>query len=299
LRANLEIYCQEHNITPREDTSNADTTYLRNYIRRDVMTALKIANPQVEQSLLRLAEIVNTDLDYVEREYERVVAPYTKFRSTGVQIERQFFQSLHPALQRQYFYNNVPRLDPDCQAGFDHILHAIEIGVRGEVGSIAEFPGGVHLRVDYEMLHLERSDSIVSSNEGYLLIPEGACLKISIPGKTIIPNTDWSLQCMRTNSSEYASLRLELFVPRDARLILRTRQSGDRIELAGMSGHTQSVKKLMINRKIPRHLRSKIPIIEVNDKIAAMLVKDMWIVANSFNNIIDDSCKYLFFANFS
>jgi tRNA(Ile)-lysidine synthetase-like protein len=88
-------------------------------------------------------------------------------------------------------------------------------------------------------------------------------------------------------------------VPRNARVILRTRQSGDRIELAGMSGHTQSVKKLMINRKIPRHLRSKIPIIEVNDKIAAMLVKDMWIVANSFNNIIDDSCKYLFFANFS
>jgi tRNA(Ile)-lysidine synthetase-like protein len=297
--ANLEMYCQKHNIAPREDSSNADTAYLRNYIRHDVTPVLKMVNPQVEQSLLRLAEIVNTDLDYVEQGYERFVAPYTKFRSTGVQIERQFFQSLHPALQRQYFYINVPRLYPDCQAGFDHILHAIEIGVRGEVGSIAEFPGGVHLRVDYEMLYLERSEAIISSNEGYLLIPEGVRLEISIPGETMIPNANWSLHCVQVNSSEYSSPSLELCVPHNASVILRTRQSGDRIELAGMSGHTQSLKKLMINRKITRQLRSKIPIIEVNDKIAAILVQDMWIVANPFNNIIDDSCKYLFFANFS
>jgi tRNA(Ile)-lysidine synthase len=263
------------------------------------MTVLKTVNPQVEQSLLRLAEIANTDLDYVEREYERVVAPYTVVKSIGVQIDRQLFQSLHPALQRRYFYINVLRLCPNCAVGLEHIIRAIELGVRGDIGSIAEFPGGVQLRVDYQMLHLEMSDSIAFSNEDYLIIPDETCLEISIPGVTIIPNANWSLHCVQTTSSEYLSPTLELYVPHNARVILRTRQSGDRIELAGMSGHTQSLKKLLINRKIPRQFRSKIPIIEVNNKIAAILVQDMWIVSNSFNNIIDDSCKYLFFANFS
>lgn len=52
-RAELEQYAREHEISWREDVSNATTDYERNFIRHRVLPLLKEINPSLEQTILR------------------------------------------------------------------------------------------------------------------------------------------------------------------------------------------------------------------------------------------------------
>lgn len=50
-RNELQKYAQDHNITWREDASNAETKYIRNKLRHDVIPGLKEVNPQFLKAL--------------------------------------------------------------------------------------------------------------------------------------------------------------------------------------------------------------------------------------------------------
>lgn len=57
-RQELVDYAQKHQITWREDASNQDTHYERNFIRHEVMPLLQSINPKVEDALNKHASIV-------------------------------------------------------------------------------------------------------------------------------------------------------------------------------------------------------------------------------------------------
>ena len=63
---------------------------------------------------------------------------------------------------------------------------------------------------------------------------------------------------------------------------LRTRRPGDRFAPLGLDGHTQTLKKWMIDHKIPQAIRNQIPILIVNGEIAALIVGTQWIISELF-----------------
>ncbi len=76
-RNDIVDYCEKNNISYREDSSNAETKYIRNKIRHKVIPVLKEINPSIENTLVETAgrisdinEIVN---EYIKSIEERVV----------------------------------------------------------------------------------------------------------------------------------------------------------------------------------------------------------------------------------
>lgn len=65
-RAEIEDYLQTHRLSHVEDSTNADTHYARNRLRRELWPRLATINPALERSIGRTAEIVRSENDYLD-----------------------------------------------------------------------------------------------------------------------------------------------------------------------------------------------------------------------------------------
>ena len=54
----------------------------------------------------------------------------------------------------------------------------------------------------------------------------------------------------------------------DAKLLARTWRPGDRMKPAGMNGHSKSLQDIFTDRKVPRSLRHRLPVVESDGEIA-------------------------------
>ena len=62
-----------------------------------------------------------------------------------------------------------------------------------------------------------------------------------------------------------------------AKFGLRTRRTGDRFKQKGMGGPiSEKLKDWMIDRKIPRYLRDRVPLVTVDGDIIAICLKQTW-----------------------
>jgi len=155
-RAEIEAYCQEHHLVPRHDSTNADTSLLRNAIRLEVLPFLAHYSPHVKPALARLAEIAAVEDEYVEQH----VLLFTKSAAVTVlkqriSIDREAFHGLHSALQRRVLLWTAAQLGHTENTSANRILDAIEIAMRGRHGAIGLLGGRFRLRVEYNLLWVE------------------------------------------------------------------------------------------------------------------------------------------------
>lgn len=277
-RAEIETYCREHGLTAREDDSNADTRYLRNHVRHIVLPSLEQINARARQVLAQTAEIAAVEEDYWANEVERAAAQISQRSAGRVVIDRAAFRDLHPALARRLLVAAARALVPAAELDYAHITAAVELGRHGGQGAIALLRGGLRLRVDYARLHVETVDAPDAPFNGPLLDP-GTSHLIPIPGTAILGT--WELQASLTPFPEAENM-LRLAAPPDARFTLRTRRTGDRFAPLGMGGHTQSVSRWMSNRKIPRAVRDRLPLLCVDDRVAAISIGEQWSLSEDY-----------------
>jgi tRNA(Ile)-lysidine synthase len=65
LRADIIRYLEERDIPHREDESNRDTVYRRNYIRHEIVPPLKKLNPALPEAVTRLTASLGEDEAYL------------------------------------------------------------------------------------------------------------------------------------------------------------------------------------------------------------------------------------------
>lgn len=110
----------------------------------------------------------------------------------------------------------------------EHISLAESLVFSEKPSARAQFPGGVTIWRSY--------DRLVAQEEKQVTMPQ-----LTVTAATELCNTD------------------KIFtIGEHGNITVRSRQSGDTIRL---SGGTKSLKKLFIDRKIPAHLRSAVPVI--------------------------------------
>ena len=57
-------------------------------------------------------------------------------------------------------------------------------------------------------------------------------------------------------------------MPDGARLVVRTRQLGDRFKPRGLHGHSQKLSDTFVNDKVESHWRDRVPLLTINGEIA-------------------------------
>ncbi|NWG15538.1 MAG: tRNA lysidine(34) synthetase TilS [Chloroflexi bacterium] len=278
-RAEIEDYCRRHDLHPRQDTTNQDVTYLRNAIRLQTLPHLERLNPGIRRALVQLADIAAAEDDLLTGQVRQTVSQGGVSVEDGrVNIERRRFAALHPALQRRLLAWAVEqaagsRLD----IAYIHIVQAVEVARRGRLGALALLPDGWRLRVDYEMLVIERADAPLPTRQPMPLLETGSQITVTIPGETALPG-GWRLIAGQLPHESGK----RLVVPDGAPVLLRSRRPGDRFAPPGLGGHTQKLSRWMVNRKIPEHLRDRLPLLVVNGQIAAVIVGETWTISAGF-----------------
>lgn len=265
-RAEIERYCQENQLRYVQDASNADPRFTRNRIRHEVLPILATINPQIGDSLRRLADVAQVDSAYLRQISAALVARHCQRMGERTAIERATFAGWDAAMQRRVLHDLAAELAPEVT--WQQVVHAQQVAQQGQVGAIAQFSAGVRLRVDYERLWLEREADPLPADDYWLLEAAG---EVRVPGQTRLTNG-----VLHAATEARADAVCQMLVRKDVPLLLRTRRAGDRFQPAGMGGHSQKLKEWLIDHKIPRHVRDQLPLLVQEDRIVAIVLPGRW-----------------------
>jgi len=109
-RKEVAEYCQRHALSPREDSSNLSPSHLRNRIRHELMPLLRSYNPKVDEALIRTAETLTTELDFLQQQVSLLWDKAVSEEGETLILETEELKSLHPALQRYLLREVVRRI---------------------------------------------------------------------------------------------------------------------------------------------------------------------------------------------
>ncbi len=272
----LEAYCREHELPFRVDESNADTRFRRNYLRHEVIPTLRRLNPDLLAAFERLAESAGVDEDFIAAQVDRTVMPSVRVHADRWQINAAEFAALHPALQRRFIQTACRQLSGDS-ASLSHALTLDLIAWSGEplTGSRRDISGGLQMRKGYDDISIERKEAGVE-HERYRLIPIATDKPLRLGAPLLFQGLTICLSPGGHLEGEGVRLRL----PAGLELRLRTRRPGDRFKPKGMGGRSRKIKAWMIDRKIRRDIRDRIPLICADDQIIAICLGDTWHLAD-------------------
>jgi tRNA(Ile)-lysidine synthetase-like protein len=272
-RADIEAYCAAHSLHPRFDVSNLDQTYFRNWLRHTVLPLLAQHNPGVRDVLCRAAQVAAADYDVLHAEMERVWPQVTRVSTSAIVFDRAAWQTLPLSLKRATIREAIHQLRQNLRnINFVHVERAVDLAEHGGVGDRATLAEGLLLTLTY--------DSFTIADEAYQahlpnwpLLEPNTRVAVNVPGRIPLPQTDWALESellpdtsgFRPNPDLWTAF-LDAAVC-SGPLTLRTRLPGDRIAPRGMGGHTTKLNELMINTKVPRAARDRIPLLVSGERI--------------------------------
>ncbi len=149
-------YLREKSIAFCQDSSNQDTTYLRNRIRGELLPYLEQEyDPGIRKALLKTASNLQQDeallSQLVEEVEENVVLKTEKTTATQHDqciVDRQSLKSYHPALQRRFLEKLLWKIGAPSR--YEHIIALLN---------------AVHAKKSGHELHLPRGLRVIFSRE--------------------------------------------------------------------------------------------------------------------------------------
>jgi tRNA(Ile)-lysidine synthase len=190
----------------------------------------------------------------------------------------------------------VRTLAPGGDVSSERVQAAVRMVLQGNVSARAQFSGGAVLRLDYESVVVEVERVDVRADESMLLLAPGQVVDIASEGITGIPGTGWSLG---VGDGVLAGDGVTLFVPPDAPLSLRTREPGDRFAPQGMGGHSRKIKDWMIDHRVPRAIRNRVPLLMVDGEVGAIVLPERWVINEAYSMNKQWLKKRRFFVKYS
>lgn len=275
-KADLEAYCRARELPYRVDQSNADIAYRRNFIRHEVMDRLQRLNPDALAAFARLSESATVDEEFIASAFERTVMPMVEASPARWRISRDDFAALRPALRRRFIQAAFRQLSG--QAGAPS--HALTLDLDRWLLAAAsrgarDMSADIRMRLEAGAICVE-SKARAFDDARCCLIPAGADEPI-IAGATLVLG-DLKASLLADRKLAHGDLRLMLGANSEPRL--RTRRPGDRFKPKGMGGRSRKLKAWMIDRKVPRPLRDRIPLICADGEIVAIALGDAWHLAD-------------------
>ena len=265
-RKQIRQSLQSHSIPWVEDETNLESKYLRNRLRLQVMDSWK-AN--VDRDLLHG---IKTSRDLLEEQNEAITEwVHRAFDSVVRQdfIKRKSFNELPNAVKRGVLakwlsQNGIP---------FSHkqLSEVLILQSDGVLPQEFNLKGGSFLCITNEDLSIKKPcvppapfprSSIPIG--GTLYLPDGASLQVTRESQSLSQLLELLKEGVDVNRNAWISADLEI----TKAMYCRTRQEGDLYQKLGSSGG-KSVKKLMIDHKIPQPSRESLPLILLGkDEIA-------------------------------
>jgi len=239
------------------DSSNLDETYTRNYIRASVLPLFERINPKATDHIAASAMRLREDLDFIETAVSAAMEA-VQTAADGVSVSACTVKALHPAIAKRVIASMHRMADASAPAAEAVHIEAVLAAAKGSDPSAeVSLPGGLTAWRSYDVLTIGKK---AAPEAFYAELPsEGA---VTIPGFTIeCKKTDVIYNNLNTFTVDCSKIHGILSV--------RPRKRGDSIRPVGR-GWTKTVKKAMIDLKIPRTMRDTLPVIDCGGAVCAV-----------------------------
>lgn len=238
-RREIIHYLDRHHIPHREDSSNQDERYARNKIRAKVMPVLWHLNPWAAEHMANTAAQLS-EIDRYLDENTQACLTQVQEEPGMVSLPMEAFSQAPSVLRPRMILQLLDRLGVGRKDIRSVHLEAV---LALSPGGSLDLPHGVTARREYDRLIL------TTRKEG----PPLWAAFSPVEGDNPVPGTGWVVVVA---GKPWPGL------------VVRPRRTGDAIPLP--NGHTRSLKKLFIDRKIPRLSRDTIPIVADHEGVIAV-----------------------------
>ena len=258
-RAEIEDYLASRGQDFVTDSTNLSDDYSRNHVRHNIVPQLKKLNPSVVRTFAVGSEVLSAQADYIGAQAD---AEYLRL-CEGFCAPAEQLLALHPAIRGEVFLRMYRKAsgDENAHMEFSHIEALDMLCASSAPSACLSLSSSVAARREYGRLYIEPRPEA-----------EAPLSAIELPADGEAVFGGWRLQCVGADKGSVDYKRInKIFVDCSkicGKLFIRTRRPGDTIRLAGHA-HSASLKKLMIDRKIPRRLRDSLPVIEDGAGIVA------------------------------
>ena len=244
-RAEIEAYLTEHRLSHVTDSTNLEDGCLRNRIRHHVLPVLTAANPALADRTLELTGALRADEAHLQAEADHLLDRAARDGGSDIALLAAAPAPIRSRALRRLAEDGGVR---DLTGAHLDLLEALlTAGPSAEI----QLPG-LTVRREYGLL---RTGEAAGGTFEPFLLP--------LPGSHPLPDGK-TLWC--EGPLPFAG-EPGLYLKLDRPPLARPRRSGDRLTLPG---GTKSLRRLMIDRKIPAALRDGMPVLEADGRVAAV-----------------------------
>ena len=238
----IEEYLREAGILFCQDSTNRDNRYMRNRIRNQILPDMEeLVNTQAVAHINQAAALIGRMDQYLQEEAHKTGA--LEIGEKGCQIKKEIFQEMPQILQGYVWREALQRLPGRGRDITEKHYAALTSLMESQCGRMLYLPGGIRAGRNYQGIFLCREER---KNSGKGVDDFSVFMRVfpRRPGEKIPENryTKWF---------DYDKINNDV--------VIRTRRTGDYIEIAPGS-RKKTVKAYMIDEKIPREERDRIPL---------------------------------------
>lgn len=141
-------YAKTNHLVWREDSTNNDTKYLRNYVRHELIPKMKRIDPESTDYLLSSHTNLSEANYEIENELDIIVEDYIASRENGFEIPRQWLIMLPNEVGREVLYDCTRRLKNDISLDRKNIESALVFSKTAKPGKTMELNKYIHIRTE-------------------------------------------------------------------------------------------------------------------------------------------------------
>ena len=144
-------YLQVHGQPWREDESNEDISYLRNYVRHRVMPVVAQRNASVCKTIGAACEILGDEDAFLSQLSAQAFRSCLRKEAAGALVlDARRLAAAEVVIARRIVRLAIKRIDPDARPEMRHVERVLSCVAEG-AGSVT-LPAGIDARVEFGML---------------------------------------------------------------------------------------------------------------------------------------------------
>ena len=255
-----------------EDATNADTRYLRSFVRHELLPVARDRNPRVVANISQACDILSDEDAFLTSIAARARRELTRRSSdTLIALDARRLSATDVAIARRVVRASILEVCPQARLEARHIASVLRIVSAGE-GSV-NVPMGVDCRVEYGLLFVRarsRGDGIVPGwleAPGTMDLGQGRSLVAEL---VRVPAGADPVQLARTHGLEWDRMSVLLDAracgvnAKGDRLWVDAPQPGELVCPLGMHGQSKKLSDLLAEAHVPSRERADVPIVHVS-----------------------------------
>lgn len=278
-----------------KDNTNELPIYARNKIRLDIIPAMESINPALKEAVIRLGDIAREQEDFLDsKAYECIEALKSEYKIILTQymsiISADVLRTYHVAIQKRVFSIILKQMGILDNISYKHMESLVELLESENPSMEINLPYGFKACRIYGDIGIFADEFFLMENSFDMKISTVDNLPENMRERGHIKHKDtektaqcaYRSTCQSTFNSTYhqfenSNMYFDVFIAKSVfekkygkskKPVLRYRNPGDYMVLK--DGKKKKIKNILVDDKIPRILRDRVPLLAVGSEIIWM-----------------------------